>query len=141
IPPGRPVGAGMPGPTDDVQVAVSAAAGRTDVTVASSIASTNAMTFATDSTRMWPNPPVLTARTRLGRARHAPRRIDERDPRLTRLEEQLLPRRVEEREHVEDPVALPRAVHAQPVAEDGHRAAAGHPVVEALGAQAVLGDA
>jgi hypothetical protein len=49
----------MPGPTEDAHVAVSAAAGRADVTVDSSIARTNAIALATDSTRMWPNPPAL----------------------------------------------------------------------------------
>src|SRR5437762_3080363 len=110
----------MPGPTVEVHVAVSAAtraAAGADVTADRSRAST--------STNR------ITCGTRLGRARHAPLRIDEMDPGLTRLEEELFPAAVPEREHVEDPVALPRAVHPQAVTEHGHRTAAGHPVVEA----------
>src|SRR4029077_1090321 len=135
----------MPGPTDELQVAVSsavrAAAGWTDVTADRSSASTSAATFATDSTRIsGPTLRVSRVRTRLGGARHAPGRIDERDPGLTRLEEELSARAVEERELVEHPVALPGAIDALAVPEHRHRAAAGHPVVEAHRAEAVLLD-
>src|SRR5438105_9849977 len=136
----------MPGPTDDAQVAVSAAvlaaAGRADVTVDRSIASTSATALARDSARIsGPTLPLLPAGTRLGRARHAPRRIDEMDPGLTRLEEELLPGGVPEGELVQHPVALPGAVHPQAVAEDRDRAAAGHPVVEAVRPERILDDA
>src|SRR5438132_5402792 len=131
----------MPGPTVEVQVAVFAAAGGAYVT-ASSDATTKATTLTTDSSRIRHAPlrsPL--ARTRLRGARHAPRRIDESDPGLTRLEEELGARRAPERELVEDAVALPGPVDPKPVAEDRDRPAAGHPVVEALRAQRVLGDA
>src|SRR5438132_10272711 len=128
----------MPGPTVEVQVAVFAAAGGAYVT-ASTDATTSATTFKTDSSRIRHAPlrsPL--ARTRLRGAGHAPRRIDESDPGLTRLEEELGARGAPEGELVEDPVALPGAVHPKAVTEDGDRPAAGHPVVEALRAQRVL---
>src|SRR5438045_1817946 len=118
IPAGSDAGGGMPGPTVEAQVAVFAAAGAY-VTSASSVATTSATAFTIDSSRIRQTSlrsPL--ARTRLRGARHAPRRIDERDPSLTRLEEELRARGAPERELVEHSVALPGAVDPEPIAED-----------------------
>src|SRR5260221_7364408 len=52
IPAGSEAGGGMPGPTVEAQVAVFAAAGGAYVTSASSVATTSATTFTTDSSRI-----------------------------------------------------------------------------------------